>query len=275
MNVTITSAIGCFGDRTVPLSVLDVPGASLVVCLLHGVHGVASLEQGNKYGVLARLLVRLGVSVCVVETSRLRRDREVFTDRDRWAWSAFEGKTYAQELFDSVSGIAQVSALFPQKKLCLWGFSLGGLNALMVAGRRSADVIGGEFSPIAEVSQDRICGIVVSGSGDSLRSGADLGQHSLPILDSMCSVDILYDACRSISAQWLRFFYGSLDESFDEASCRRLFDLIPVDDRAFTVLPDVDHAFRSLGGMPSIRPLEYMVRNLQPQLQGHPGACPQ
>ncbi len=259
----------------VSLSVLDVPGSSLVVCLLHGLHGVASLDRANKYGVLARLLVRLGVSVCVIETSRLRRDREAFPDQEKWAWSAFEGKTYVQEMFDAASGLARAAELFPQKELCLWGFSLGGLSALMIAGGQGDRVRGAKDVPIPAISLERICGIVVSGSGDSLRSGAELGERPVPIMDSICSVDVLYDACRGVSARWLRFFYGSCDETFDEASCRRLYDLIPVDDRAFTVLPGVDHSFRSLEGAPSIRPLEYMVRDLAPQLQGHPGSCPQ
>ena len=97
MDYISETAPGSFGDREVLLhffkagSGRDCPA----VLLLHGVHGWASPAEGNKYGFLARELAANGVSACIAESSRLRRDRETFgDDRVSWAKAAFRGKTF-------------------------------------------------------------------------------------------------------------------------------------------------------------------------------------
>ncbi|EFC90620.1 hypothetical protein Dpep_0592 [Dethiosulfovibrio peptidovorans DSM 11002] len=266
-------ASGSYGDRAVRIEVLESPdGSPWVVCLFHGVYGVASLEEGNKYGELARRLSERGITTCLVETSRDVRNRADFPDRSDWADAAFSGKKYGQELFDHMSGLSKVSEMFPDGRICLWGFFLGGIDSLMIAG--------GVVVPISDlgleapsVPLDRIGALVISGSGDTLKSDSSI-KTSLPVLSSICEAEVLREACRNVEVPSVDFFYGSEDDTFDKPSCRRLFDLIPVSNKYFTVIDGADHPFRSIDGVPSTQPLDLMVATVSAHLQGHPADWP-
>lgn len=138
-------AAGAFGDGATTVSVLPArEGAGGPACprivLLHGVHGCASPEPENKYGYLARLCTERGSDACIVETSRARRDRNTFIredggdDRVAWAIAAFSGKTFAMELSDVCAALERIEADLPPRPTVLWGFSLGGIIAVLIAG---------------------------------------------------------------------------------------------------------------------------------------------
>ncbi len=159
--VTTFAARVFYGDETVPVSFVERPGGRDVeplVVLLHGVHGCASPDPDNKYGDLTRMIVGAGAKAAIIETSRSRRDREAFgDDREAWARAAFEGKTFAMDHSDVLSGLELVSNHEKGGPLWLWGFSLGGLHAVMAAGA-DTPVIG------------ELEGLVLSGSGVRIRS---------------------------------------------------------------------------------------------------------
>ena len=71
----------------------------------------------------------------IIETSRKTRDRERYgEDRSSWVKEAFEGKTYAMDLFDVASALSFLNRNVRCTSLWLWGFSLGGLHSLMITG---------------------------------------------------------------------------------------------------------------------------------------------
>lgn len=265
----VIEAEGSYGDRLVKVTALNGTGdPKTVVCLLHGVYGAASKRTGDKYWVLGNKLSSLGVSVCLVETSRMRRDKHDFADPEMWAEAAFSGKTYRQELYDQMSGLAAVKKAFPELSVCTWGFSLGGINSLIIAGGQGDDLVSEEGYVPPDVGD--ISGVVISGSGDSLRSNSSF-QAPLPIIDSICHQDVLHRACRSIDRGWVRFFWGDMDDTFDRNSSLRLFDLIGTKDKAFYVVRGADHSFRNKEGVPSVEPLDYMIAKLDGHIQGQPG----
>lgn len=232
---------GTYGDKVVLLTILESDVKSpWVVTLFHGVHGSASLMEGNKYSTLAHMLVELGITVCMVESSRTRRDKYNFKRRDHWAVAAFYGKSYEEDFEDHCRAMKRVKELFPDQKHCLWGFSLGGLHALM--------------------SSVKVDALVVSGSGDSLKGG-NKSFLDMPVLDSVPSQSELYAACVKYSAEWVCFFYGTKDDTFEEESCRRLFERIPLseEDKKFHIIEGADHSFRSIDGVASLEPLREMI----------------
>jgi hypothetical protein len=211
-----------------------------------------------------------GALSAVVETSRLRRDRETFKeDRDSWARAAFGGKTFAAEHADVLEGVSLVHSLFPENDLWIWGFSLGGIHAVTAAGGSSKAVLCAEKHK-APLPEFPFSGIVTSGSGDRVRPGAKRS-FELPILDSMPPESILHEAARNLSAGYFVSFYGSLDETFSEESCREIFGEVPLPEarKVFHVIEGADHPFRHLHGQPSLKPLEMMTEKLAPLL--HPG----
>jgi hypothetical protein len=241
-----------------------------VVVLLHGVHGCADLSPENKYGRLARMLNTRGAISAIVETSRSRRDRETFGEnRDSWAWAAFTGKTFVEDHADVLEGLSLVHSLFPERDYWIWGFSLGGIHAVTIAGNASETVLRREKNraPLPEFPP---IGVATSGSGDRIRPEAE---HSLglPILDSMPPRKILHHAAGKLAAEYFVSFYGSLDGTFSEESCREVFRKVPLPEtrKAFHVIEGADHPFRQLHGHPSLKPLEMMTDRLAPLL--HPG----
>ena len=108
---------------------------SPVILLFHGVHGWAAPVEGNKYGYIARELAGKGIETCIAESSRLRRDRETFgDDRAARAKEALRGKTFAMEVYDACSAFAAVQSKYAGRPVVPWGFSLGGLSAVLLAG---------------------------------------------------------------------------------------------------------------------------------------------
>jgi len=212
--------------------------------LLHGVHGCADPAPGNKYGDLARMLIDLGAKCAIVETSRRRRDRETFgDDREAWAREAFRGKTFRQDHADAVAGIEAAAAEAAPGKVWLFGFSLGGIHAVLAAGEGSLS-----FTP---------AGIILAGSGMRIRPEAELALD-LPILDTMPDDRLLADAVARMRAGRLISFWGTLDSTFSEEACRALVETAPLppERKNFVVIEGSDHAFRSYRGHPSLKPLE-------------------
>ena len=259
-------AAGAFGDGATTVSVLQAPGgAGGPVCprivLLHGVHGCASPEPENKYGYLARLCTERGSDACIVETSRARRDRNTFIredggdDRVAWAIAAFSGKTFAMELSDVCAALERIEADLPPRPTVLWGFSLGGIIAVLIAGGAHERLLN-EAGLRAPRVNAAFLGAATSGSGDRIRREAE-GRLALPILDSVPPPGTLHRAAENMRTEFFLSFYGDRDTSFDEASVRRIFDLaaVPGGQKVFSVLGGSDHAFRTVNGAPSFRPL--------------------
>ncbi len=260
MSYSFGTAPGSFGDKEVLLHFYTSPGGENrpAVLLLHGVHGWAGPQEGNKYGFLAGELAAAGYCACIAESSRLRRDREAFDDRTDWARAAFSGKTFAMEIFDACSAMVSFRKKFPGSPAVLWGFSLGGLISVLIAGGKGTELVArAGLTPPESVET---AGIIVSGSGDELRPEAGSGLR-LPVLDTLCDkVELLSSASRA-RLEFALFFYGDLDESFSEASSRRIFDRLPLDGgrKEFHIIKGADHSFRRKNGLPSKAPLEEMI----------------
>lgn len=266
--MSLIEANGSYGDRLVKVTVVEKARPSAVVCLLHGVYGAASEREGDKYWVLSQKLSDLGLSTCLVETSRKRRDKWTFSDPQMWVQTAFSGKTYRQELYDQMSGVSEVMRAFPGLPLYLWGFSLGGINSLIIAGGQAEGLVSEEGYEPPRIGD--ISGVVVSGSGDTLRSGSSF-HMSLPIIDSICDQETLHRSCRYIDKGWVRFFWGDMDDTFNRESSYRLFDLVTAEDKSFHVVTGADHSFRKRWNLPSSEPLDCMISELKDHIQGQPG----
>jgi dienelactone hydrolase len=273
MEYVTVKAPGSFGDREVLLHFFrggsdpDTPA----VLLLHGVHGWASPMEGNKYGFLAGELAAHGVSACIAESSRLRRDRETFgDDRTSWAKTAFRGKTLSMEVFDACSAFECFCRTFSVSSPVLWGFSLGGLIAVLMAGKKTAGYIAS--AGLTPPRERNAAGLIVSGSGDELRPEAS-AVLSLPILDNIGDKTELLRAASDASPAFALFFYGSRDESFSEESSRRIFDRLPLPEtrKKFCIIEGADHSFRKKEGVPSREPLEQMLLISMAALDRHLG----
>ncbi len=259
---------GTFGDKKVLLYTALPPSASSLVMFLHGVHGCADMEEGNKYRALAELLYQRGVGSCLVESSRQRRDRNTFgEDYPAWALGAFQGKSYAQDLGDFARALEHLQKTHPELSLWLWGFSLGGIHAVLLGSPKYREVMGEENLPIPEISGKTLEGIILAGSGHYVRPEQSLLLRA-PILDTLPPNTVLLEAAASLECGELYSFYGSLDDTFNEESCRELFQRAPEEIRRdFRVLPGADHSFRNLEGQPSLEPLREMTKIMMPRLK--------
>lgn len=260
MEITRHEVQGAFGDRKVIVEHMYGKESRDVFILFHGVHGSASGSRDNKYGTLGRILVSQGAHVYLVETSRSRRDRDVFgNDRIAWAWAAFEGKTYGQDLFDNCSALSfileQVSC-----SVNLWGFSLGGLHSIIIRGGAWEKILSEEKMNLPSFDVEKIKTLITSGSGDSIREEAS-SSLALPILSTVPEAEVLHDSARKITNCRFISFYGEKDRTFTRESCRRLFDLVPLGDgdKSFHIVEGADHSFREVYGEPSSEPLEKMI----------------
>jgi len=251
-------AKGSFGDRLVPVHILgpkEKKNTAPLVILLHGVHGCADPEPGNKYGELARMLSQEGAWCAIVETSRIRRDRVTFCeDREAWAHSAFRGKTFAQDHADAVAGAETAAGEIGSENVWIFGFSLGGIHAILASGRDK----GFSFKP---------SGIALGGTGSFIRPEAATFLL-LPILDTTPPKARLLESARNLRAGRLLSFYGSLDSTFSEESCKEIVAAasLPADRKNFIVIEGADHSFRTIKGLPTIKTLEIMVQVLSPLL---------
>ncbi|MDY3868539.1 MAG: alpha/beta hydrolase [Pyramidobacter sp.] len=245
---------GTYGDKTVILTAGIVDTPQKAVLLFHGVHSNACSDPGNKYARIGRALAECGVLPVMAETSRRVRNRHDYAnDPMGWIYDAFDGKTYMQELEDTYAAYKAVRQLYPALSLTLWGFSLGGLSALLIAGGFMT----------GDAPQD-IEGLIMCGSGDeTYPENADV--LKLPILNTVREPFELYRAAEKVRAPWVRSFRGSEDATFSEAACRRIFDKIAASDKAYCEIDGSDHSFRLVHGAPSRRPLKELYARL-PQL---------
>ena len=259
---------GTFGDRSVRLHLLPPFPSSPLVMFLHGVHGCADMEEGNKYRALGELLYEEGISSCLVESSRKRRDRASFgDDYPAWALAAFEGKSYAQDLADFARALSFVRNEYPRLDLWLWGFSLGGIHSVLLGSPAYQEVLKREVLEAPEIPRRSLKGIILSGSGHYVRPEQTLLLRA-PILNSLPPNTVLLEAAESLECEHLYSFYGSLDNTFSEESCRELFGRAPAAIRRdFTIVSGADHAFRTLEGSSSLEPLRQMTADLLPRLQ--------
>ena len=247
-----------FGDGQICVHILGPEakkGAEPLVIILHGVHGCAFTEEGEKYGDLARMLSHEGAWCALVETSRRRHDRKAFgADRDAWAHAAFSSKTYAQEYEDALAGTEAAFRELGLKNVWIFGFSLGGINAVLAAGGKN----GFSFTP---------AGIALGGSGSVIRPEA-ASSLSLPILDTAPPKERLLLSAGKMKAGRLISFYGSLDSTFSEESCREVVEAasVPTDRKKFIVIEGADHSFRTIRGIATVKTLEMMVIALSPLL---------
>ncbi len=261
MDFTKYELEGIFGDRKVLIDHLHVKGADDLIVLFHGVHGCSSFTEGNKYASLAGMLLPLGFDVCLVETSRIRRDRESFgDDRTEWAWQSFKGKKYCEELYDNCKALSFILENLEYPSLNLWGFSLGGLHSILIKGYVWKEILSACGASIPQIDPERIKTVITSGSGDSIKDEAR-NSLSLPVLSTVPAAEILLRAAENIKKGRFLSFYGQMDATFSESSCRRIFELLPLlpEDKSFHVIPGSDHSFRQMDGKPSLNPLEMTV----------------
>ena len=254
---------GSFGDREVLLYTTRSSSSSPLVMFLHGVHGCADMEEGNKYRALAELLYQRGMGSCLVESSRKRRDRNTFgDDYPAWALGAFEGKSYAQDLGDFARALEHLQRTYPSRPLWLWGFSLGGIHAVLLGSPTYRKVLQQDHLKVPEIRCNTLKGVVLSGSGHYVRPEQALLLRA-PILNTLPPNTVLLEAAESLECGELHSFYGSLDDTFSEQSCRELFERAPQEiRRKFSVISGADHAFRSLEGQPSLEPLRQMTEEM-------------
>lgn len=261
MNITNYQLEGAFGDRKVIVEHIQENGGRGLIILFHGVHGCSSFTEGNKYGSLTRMLLPLGFDVCLVETSRIRRDRESFgSDRVEWAKQSFEGKKYCEDLFDNCQALSFILENTNYSSFNLWGFSLGGLHSILIKGGTWKEVISDCGLSIPQFDPDRIKTVITSGSGDSIREEM-MECLSLPILSTAPPAWILEQSAEHIRNGLFISFYGENDETFSKTSCRKIFDTVPLSSghKYFHVIRGADHSFREIDGKPSLVPLEMMV----------------
>jgi len=254
---------GSYGDKKVIVEhARSKVQSGWLAVLFHGVHGCSSFEGNNKYGSLGSMLLNNGVDVCLVETSRARRDRESFCeDRVSWAKASFCGKTYAQDLYDECSALSFIMDRFSFSRLCLWGFSLGGIHSLFITGSESKEILTANGLEEPSFDPAKVNLLVLSGVGDSIRDEAG-DSLSLPILDSISESGSIQKAASRVKVPEVVFFYGGDDGTFSELASRNLFKLMPVSNKVFHIIRGSDHAFRNICGEPSVRPLEIMVSTL-------------
>lgn len=251
---------GTFGDRTTLLTtgVIDRPRG--VVLLFHGVHSCASSEVGNKYARIGLALAERGFMPVLAETSRKVRCRRNYDGEPlRWIADAFRGKTYAQELQDCCNAYRSVRSLYAHLPLTLWGFSLGGLSALLIAGGAVSSAVPRDIE-----------GLILCGSGDKVYAENE-PIFQLPILDTLKHSDELLKAAAALKVRWARVFRGSEDATFPPDACRRLYDALVVEDKKYFEVEGSDHSFRLYHGAPSDRPLTEVYRRV-PQLFSLHGA---
>lgn len=243
---------GSFGDRTVLVTTGEVYRPRKAVVLFHGVHSSANGHPANKYARIGAALAENGLMPVLVETSRRVRNRHDYADRPvEWIADAFYGKNYQQELSDCYAGCCAARSLFPNLPITLWGFSLGGLSALLIAS-------GKIFRPV------EFEGLVMCGSGaEVMHSRRDI--FKLPILDSLSDGAMLMEAAQNVHTSWARVFHGSLDTTFSRTSCHNLFAKLPVKDKEFYEIEGADHSFRLFNGKSSSKSLEAVYRHI-PQL---------
>lgn len=228
---------GTFGDGKVIVRRCDPHSPNGVhVVLLHGLYSSANMAPKNKFRLAAQLLTERGFTAWQVETSRKRRSRRgLGEDPEEWVRLAFAGKTFAQERDDFFSAIDGISELTAGEPLWLWGFSLGGIIALLAAARpdKGADAV------------------ILSGTGfaDLEESRAEFAER--PILSTV-EAEISPELSASVRAGFVISFRGSNDDIFSTKSCNDLLNSlsgVPAKRRIFRDIAGAGHSFRERDGV--------------------------
>ena len=126
-----------FGDTGVRVSRLfpEEPDGTHAL-LLHGVHSSANLGHRNKFRHLAEILAARGVTPWLCETSRVSVSREECGDQPlAWIEESLRRQNFRRR--STTTALRALDLALAQKpaKLWVWGFSLGGIIALLLACR--------------------------------------------------------------------------------------------------------------------------------------------
>ena len=230
----ITTLPSAFGDTGVRVSRLfpDSPDGTHAL-LLHGVHSSANLGHRNKFRHLAEILAARGVTPWLCETSRVSVSREECGDQPlAWIEESFGGKTFGEEHDDCLAALDLALAQKPAK-LWVWGFSLGGIIALLLACR-------------PDVRADRI---ILSGTGLTATPEAESLMMPMPILSTLRST-VAPDMVDHVRAGEVFAFRGTEDAVFTEEACRSLLGSIKIPDerKKFYAIEGADHSLKTRRG---------------------------
>ena len=230
----ITVLPSAFGDTGVRVSRLfpEEPDGTHAL-LLHGVHSSANLGHRNKFRHLAEILAARGVTPWLCETSRVSVSREECGDQPlAWIEESFGGKTFGEEHDDCLAALDLALAQKPAK-LWVWGFSLGGIIALLLACR-------------PDVRIDRL---VLSGTGLTATPEAENIMMPMPILSTLRST-VEPDMVGRVHAGEVFAFRGTEDAVFTEEACRSLLGSIKIPDgrKKFYAIEGADHSLKTRGG---------------------------
>lgn len=223
-----------FGDTGVRVSRLFPPAPNGThALLLHGVHSSANLGHRNKFRHLAEILARRGVTPWLCETSRVAVSREECGDEPlAWIEESFGGKTFREEHDDCLSALRLVMEENP-RSLWIWGFSLGGIIALLLA-------------RIGDVRVDRL---ILSGTALVSMPEVEKVMMPMPVLSTLRST-VAADMVDDVRAGEMFAFRGTEDAVFSEEACRSLLGAvkIPESRKKFFVIDGADHSFKIRGG---------------------------
>ena len=230
----ITVLPSAFGDTGVRVSRLfpEEPDGTHAL-LLHGVHSSANLGHRNKFRHLAEILAARGVTPWLCETSRVSVSREECGDQPlAWIEESFGGKTFGEEHDDCLAALDLALAQKPAK-FWVWGFSLGGIIALLLACR----------------SDVRIDRLVLSGTGPTATPEAENIMMPMPILSTLRST-VEPDMVSRVRAGEVFAFRGTEDAVFTEEACRSLLGSIKIPDgrKKFYAIEGADHSLKTRGG---------------------------
>ena len=223
-----------FGDTGVRVSRLfpDKPDGTHAL-LLHGVHSSANLTPRNKFRHLAFILAERGITPWLCETSRVSVTLEECGHEPlAWIEASFGGKNFGEEHDDCLAALRLALAEAP-RKLWLWGFSLGGIIALLLA-------------RIHDVKIDRL---ILAGTG--LFSMPDVKKilMPMPVLSTLRSV-VSEEMVDEVRAGEAISFRGSEDSVFSEEACLSLLRAlkIPETRKRFFSIKGADHSLKMRGG---------------------------
>ena len=230
----ITVLPSAFGDTGVRVSRLfpEEPDGTHAL-LLHGVHSSANLGHRNKFRHLAEILAARGVTPWLCETSRVSVSREECGDQPlAWIEESFGGKTFGEEHDDCLAALDLALAQKPAK-FWVWGFSLGGIIALLLACR----------------SDVRIDRLVLSATGLTATPEAQNIMMPMPILSTLRST-VEPDMVSRVRAGEVFAFRGTEDAVFTEEACRSLLGSIKIPDgrKKFYAIEGADHSLKTRGG---------------------------
>lgn len=223
-----------FGDTGVRVSRL-FPGEpdGTHALLLHGVHSSANLGHRNKFRHLAEILAARGVTPWLCETSRVSVSREECGDEPlAWIEESFGGKTFAEEHDDCLAALRLVLGEKPEK-LWIWGFSLGGIIALL----------------LARLDEVRVNRLILAGTGLVSMPEVEKIMMPMPVLSTLRST-VEAGMVDDVRAGEAFAFRGTEDAVFSEEACRDLLGSlrIPEERKKFFPIEGADHSLKTRGG---------------------------